>query len=169
MLTLRTADNQDTDKILTLIEKVLREYGLDLDSDGVDSDLADIEANYTASGGWFAVIEDAAGRLVGTTGLLRVDDRVCELRKMYFGREIRGQGWGKSVLDLALARAEKMGFEEVRLETASVLVEAIGLYDRVGFRPVPGEACAVRCDRAYRLPLAEYRRPERLRNLNIER
>lgn len=168
MLILRIADNRDTGAVRGLIETVLGEYGLKLDDDGVDSDLVDIEANYTASGGLFVAISDSTGRMLGTAGLWRVNDRVCELRKMYFLREIRGQGWGKTVLDRMLGRAAEMGYEEVRLETASVLVEAIGLYEKAGFQPVPGDECAARCDRAFSMPLADYRQPNRLRKLNDE-
>lgn len=168
MLTVRRADNQDISDTTTLINDVLQEYGLQPDPDGLDSDILDIQTNYTASGGLFVVIEDAAGRTVGTAGLWRISDKVCELRKMYFAVEIRGQGWGKAVLDFMLLKAAEMGYEDVQLETASVLVEAIGLYRQTGFRQLPSDDPAARCDRAYYLRLNEYRQPDRLRELNIE-
>ena len=46
-----------------------------------------------------------------------------------------------------------MGYEEIVLETASVLTEAIGLYRSFGFEPIPGKPDTDRCDQAYRLRL----------------
>ena len=61
------------------------------------------------------------------------------------------------MLHRMLARAAEMGFEEVRLETASPLVEAIALYRRFGFRQVAGAPEVPRCDQSFSLRLERYR------------
>ena len=151
-MTIRPATNADADEVRALVFGVLAEYGLSPDPDGTDADLADLEASYGARGGAFDVVEDE-GRIVGSVGLYALEGGVCELRKMYLARETRGQGLGKRVLEHALDRARALGFRRVELETASVLVEAIGLYTRYGFSPVDPAHLSPRCNRAFALDL----------------
>ncbi len=94
-LRVRPATNADGERVRTLVFAVLEEFGLRPDPAGTDADLEDIEASYTARGGLFEVLEDEGGRLVGTTGLYRLDAETCELRKMYFLPELRGRGAGR--------------------------------------------------------------------------
>jgi len=106
-------------------------------------------------GGRFDVLADHAGTIRGTVGIGRIDAGTCELRKMYLHRSARGQGWGRRLLDHAIAEARRMGFKRMTLETASVLKEAVGMYERYGFRPCEPDPAhkAPRCDAAYELQL----------------
>jgi len=150
---LRSATNADSDAIKELVFAVLREYRLQPDPDGTDSDLRDIETNYLRSGGCFDVLVDSSGAIVGTVGLYPIDSATCELRKMYLSRQVRGRGQGRWLLEHALARAKEIGFQRIVLETASVLKEAIVLYTRYGFRPYQAPHLSHRCDGAYILAL----------------
>ena len=73
--------------------------------------------------------------------------------KMYLAPEARGCGWGRRLLEHALARAAELGFRRVVLETASVLQAAIALYERDGFQRYTSSHLAARCDAAYFLDL----------------
>ena len=79
----------------------------------------DIQASYFAGGGAFDLFVDGPGQVVGSVGLCRVSDSTCELRKRYLAPEVRGGGWGRWLLEHALARASELGFRHVVLETAS--------------------------------------------------
>ena len=153
-LTLRSATNQDRDAIQALVFGVLGEYGLKPDPDGTDSDLHDIERSYIVSGGMFEVLADEAGHVVGSVALFPVSRSTCELRKMYLAAPARGRGFGRHLLEHALSRARDLGFARVVLETASVLREAMALYERYGFRRYTPEHLAARCDTAYFLDLS---------------
>jgi putative acetyltransferase len=149
---LRTASNQDRSAIERLVFGVLREFGLPPD-DETDADLRDIEASYIHSGGMFDALVSPSGEIVGTVGLYPVSKSTCELRKMYLDKSLRGQGHGRHLLDHALARAKKLGFTRVTLETANVLQTAITLYERYGFKPYNPNHKSRRCDRAYYLEI----------------
>lgn len=151
---IRRATNADIDAIRELVFSVLAEYGLKSDPAGTDRDLEDIEASYFARGGVFEVVQANDGRIVGSVGLYPLRNRVCELRKMYLARAARGRGLGKQLMDRMLSQARGLGFRRIELETARPLVEAIGLYQRYGFRPIEGHALSQRCDQAYALDLA---------------
>jgi len=150
---LREATNADCHAVRELVFAVLEEYGLKPDPGSTDADLGDIEQSYFARGGTFRVLEDPDGSVVGAYGLYPMEHHTCELRKMYLRREYRGQGLGKHLLDDALAKARGLGFESVVLETASVLKEAIALYERYGFAPYRSDHLSSRCDQAYLLEL----------------
>ncbi len=164
---LRPATNADCEPVRDLVFTVLAEYGLKPDPGCTDADLCDIEQSYVERGGVFYVLEAKDHSIIGSYGLypiadcgLRIADlktdvqpAVCELRKMYLHRDYRGQGLGKRLLEHALAEAHRLGFKTVTLETASVLKEAIRLYEAYGFKPYTPAHLSRRCDQAYALEL----------------
>ena len=148
----RPATNDDAEKVKNLVFGVLREYGLEPEPGGTDTDLDDIEISYFGRGGLFEVLETERGELLGTVGLYPIDSETIELRKMYFAKELRGRGVGKQTLERMIKRAKELGFKRIYLETNSVLKEAIGLYTKFGFVETD-EKHALRCDAAFILEL----------------
>ena len=57
-VTIRSATNDDCERVAKLVFGVLAEFGLEADPKTTDADLQDIEANYIKRGGLFEVIED---------------------------------------------------------------------------------------------------------------
>jgi putative acetyltransferase len=151
---LRPATNADCRPVADLVCTVLGEYGLKPDPQCTDADLKDIEQSYLRRGGVFFVLEEQDGSIIGSYGLYPMQAGVCELRKMYLHRNHRGRGYGRHMLEDALAKARQLGFTRITLETASVLKEAIRLYESYGFKPFEPEHLSCRCDQAYALDLA---------------
>ena len=151
---LRDASAADAAAIRSVVVAVMSEYGLASDLNGNDSDLRDVVASYRTRGGSFRVITSADGKIVGCGGLYPIDERDAEIRRMYLLPEARGLGLGRTLLEELIARAKERRFERVVLETASVLKEAISLYRRRGFLPVPHERPLRKCDQSYALQLA---------------
>ena len=150
---MRPATNADVENVRNLVFNILREYGLEPEPGGTDTDLSDIEANYIKRGGLFEILEDADGNLLGTVGLFPLDTQTVELRKMYFDKDLRGRGFGKKTLERMIEKARELGFKKIYLETASVLREAVGLYEKYGFQPTLQGIHSARCDTAYFLDL----------------
>lgn len=151
--TIRAAQAKEVDDVRELVHRVLEEYGLAPDPQGVDADLEDIGAEYADRGGFFDVAIGPDGEIAGCCGIYPIDTQTCELRKMYVLRDARGYGLGGRLLRRALAFARGRGFERVELETASVLKEAIALYAGAGFQPIRRAHLAERCDQAFALDL----------------
>jgi putative acetyltransferase len=149
---IRSATNADCERVQNLVFGILREYGLEPDLNGTDRDIADIEAHYTTRGGVFELIENEAGELLGTVGLYPINDETIELRKMYFAKAFRGQGFGKKTLQRMIEKARQLGYRKIYLETAVILEEAVHLYEKFGFEPTD-EKHTPRCDAAYFLKL----------------
>ena len=146
---IRSATNSDAQAVTELVFNVLESYGLQPDPGATDVDLSDIESHYFNNGGHFDVLEDADGKIIGTVGIYAMKGHMCELRKMYLNPDHRGKGYGKMLLDHALAKAKELGFTSMILETASALKEAISLYRKYGFKPYKADHLSCRCDQAY--------------------
>lgn len=137
-----------------LIASVLAEYGLGWEPQGSDRDALEVETYYWQPGGEFWVVE-AAGTLVGTAGYYPAQrgDRAVEIRKMYLLPSARGQGLGRYLLGQLESAIQRRGFQQIWVETASVLKEAVGLYEASGYQPASGVETA-RCDRIYQKPVS---------------
>jgi putative acetyltransferase len=86
-------------------------------------------------------VVEREGRVVGGGGVAPLDggdEDVCELRKMYFLPEARGIGAGAAMMDRCLAAAREIGFRRCYLETLTGMDAAMRLYERSGFRRIPG-------------------------------
>ncbi len=151
-ITIRSAVNADCQSVQNLVFSVLREYGLEPDLAETDRDIADIEANYTNRGGVFELLETSGGELVGTVGLYPVHAETVELRKMYFAPQMRGRGIGRQTLQRMVETARNLGFRRIYLETATVLKEAVHLYENFGFQPTE-EKHTPRCDAVFTLDI----------------
>jgi putative acetyltransferase len=149
---IRSATNADCESVQNLVFGVLREYGLAPDLQGTDRDIADIEAHYLKRGGIFELIENEHGELLGSVGLYPMTTETVELRKMYFSKKLRGRGFGTQTLQRMIETARALGFKKIYLETASVLREAVHLYEKFGFAPTD-EKHTPRCDAAFTLDI----------------
>lgn len=146
--TIKPADPSQGLSMQHLITSVLIEYGLTPDLQDTDADVLNIEQHYRADGGeFYAVYRDA--ELFGTMGIKNLGNGVCELRKMYLPKSVRGKGLGRFLLQLAQTEAQRLGFKSMQLETASLLKEAIALYEKNGFSRACGAPHVGRCDRIY--------------------
>lgn len=132
-----------------VIRQVLQEYGLPWQPKTADRDVVEVETSYHATGGEFWVVEIGT-KIVGTAAYYPIarGKGAVEIRKMYLLPEVRGRGLGKYLLG-ELERAIALhDYEEIWLETASVLVEAVKLYESSGYRPATGIETE-RCDLVY--------------------
>lgn len=146
---IRDWTNGDRNAAAEVIGSVLAEYGLAWDPTGADRDVLEVEAAYWAKGGEFWVVE-YQGKLVGTAAYYPVErgEGAVEVRKMYLLPEARGQGLGRFLLQALEKAIAIRQFQQIYVETASVLKEAVQLYERSGYQPTTGVETS-RCDRIY--------------------
>jgi len=142
---------QETDRNLTakIISSVLSEYSLPWQPEEADKDVLNIEEYYLATGGEFWVIEHQ-NQIVGTAAYYPIQrgEKAVEIRKMYLLPKVRGLGLGKYLLQQLETAIALRGFEQICIETASILTEAVILYESNGYLPTTGVETS-RCDRIY--------------------
>jgi len=81
------------------------------------------------------------GRVAGGSGIFPTEglpEGCCELVKLYLLPEARGKGIGKLLIEQCFGSAQRFGFSQVYLETMPELKMAMGLYEKCGFRYLPG-------------------------------
>jgi GNAT superfamily N-acetyltransferase len=93
-------------------------------------------AELSPPGGLF-VVGSIDGGPACCGGVKRLDDRTCEIKKMYVIPELRGQGVARRLLHELEHRARTHGYEFARLDTGPKQGAARGLYESEGYREVP--------------------------------
>ena len=107
------------------------------DAQGVLEDMDDVQQSYFDDAGTFLVTVDR-DRIIGTGAIKKLDDEICELKRLWFLKEYRGQGLGYRMTMELLSFARGQGYRRVRLETDPVAQSpAIRFYKRLGFYEIP--------------------------------
>ncbi len=140
--TLRPIRPEDNPQVARIIRTVMTEYG----AVGTGYSIEDPEVDamfetYDNPRSRFFVLETADGRLVGCGGIGPLRDGgpdTCELKKMYFFTEARGQGQGRRLVEMLEAEARRVGYRYMYLETIAAMQEANRLYQRLGFEALSG-------------------------------
>jgi len=85
-------------------------------------------------------------RAVGCGALRPIDDRVCEMKRVYLRPSVRGKGVGRVLIGTLIQSARELGYEQMRLDTLPSMTRAMEIYRSLGFKeiapyrvnPVPG-------------------------------
>jgi GNAT superfamily N-acetyltransferase len=103
--------------------------GLELDGDTMPRAG---QAELSPPGGAFLVgwIDDEP---VCCGGVKRLNERICEIKKMYVVPAARGTGVARRLLHALQDRARELGYEIARLDTGPRQTNARGLYEAEGY------------------------------------
>lgn len=123
-------DDSRMDEVREVVLGVLLEHGFEYDR-LKDADLKDINSYYLSKDGAFFVGIDN-GRVVGTAGVRKLEENMCEIRRIYLKKEYRGKGNGEKLFLAALNFAEK-NCAGALLKTDPALKKAINMYLKHGF------------------------------------
>ena len=98
------------------------------------SDIDDVYSHYFDNAGIFLVLMDE-GRVVGSGAIRRLNDDICELKRMWFLKEYRGRGLAKNMVQLLLDFARNAGYKKVRLDLLDEQkqIQALKFYKGMGF------------------------------------
>ncbi len=134
-MNIRPIEEYDNLRMGKIIREVLTEYGANRPGFAwQDPELDRLSSAYEDKDRYYVV--DVQGQLAGGGGFARFEcdmPGVCEIQKMYLGVEFRGKGFGYEMLRHLLAQASRQGFTYAYLESFSSMIEAISLYEKLGF------------------------------------
>lgn len=87
-------------------------------------------------------------KIVGTCALIKKDQYHYELAKMAVPEEHQGKKIGKKLGQAAIKLTSKIGGNRITLETSSLLIPAITLYENLGFTVMKDQCVSAyaRCD-----------------------
>jgi len=96
-------------------------------------DMDDTQKNYFENGGIFLVMEDEV-QIIGTGAVRQLEDKICELKRLWLLTEYHGTGLGYRMTQELLSFAREKGYKRIRLETdQSRQNRAFEFYKRLGF------------------------------------
>lgn len=95
-------------------------------------DIEEVQTHYFENGGCFLMLLDE-GRLVGTGAVQRIDEVVCELKRLWLLPQYQGQGLGYQLMQKLFAFARSKNYRVMRLLTDVRQARAINFYERLGF------------------------------------
>ena len=101
--------------------------------------LSDPQTHLINGGGAVFIALQSQGQedvVVGSAGLIKMDDETVELVRVAVDASAQGQGLGKQLTLHAIAWAKANGFKRVILESSAkpINARAVALYERLGFR-----------------------------------
>jgi putative acetyltransferase len=156
---IREIQKEDNFSVARIIKTVMPEFGANLPGFAIhDPEVDNMFEAYSKPRAAYFVCE-MNGQIVGGAGiapLLNGAEDICELQKMYFLSDARGKGFGKQLLKLCLTQARAFGYRKCYIETFHTMSNAIQLYEKNGFRPIPkslGNTGHFGCDLFYILDL----------------
>lgn len=120
--------------------KIFREYeawvDLDLCFQGFEQELANLPGKYAnPEGRLFLAI--SGGKVAGCAALRKLEDGICEMKRLFVRDEFRGQKIGISLIERLIADAREIGYKKLRLDTfPPKMGKAVGLYESYGFRKI---------------------------------
>jgi len=77
------------------------------------------------------------GEIAGTVALKLVTPGIFELTKMAVNEKYQGKKIGLALAEAAISRAKKSGGKKIILYSNTMLLPAIALYNKLGFREIP--------------------------------
>jgi putative acetyltransferase len=125
---------------IAAVRELIAEYqvslGVDLEFQGFSAELAGLPGGYAPPRGalYLATLD---GVPVGCVAVRPIDDRACEMKRLYVRPAGRGHGLGRALAERAIAHARAAGFAQMLLDTLPTMGDAQALYARLGFVDVP--------------------------------
>ena len=120
-----------------------------------DKKALDEPDKYILGKGGFIFMARYKDEIVGTCSLLKIDDYTFELAKMAVIDKAKGKGIGYLLGKHCIKAAQKAGARKVELLSNTILVPAISLYKKLGFKEVE-------------LPITDYKRANIKMELNFD-
>ncbi len=133
---IRKIVEDDNAAVADVIRSVMTEHGAV--GEGFSIQDAEVDTMYQAYQGprtIMYVIEHQA-EVAGCGGLgplVGGESNVCELKKMYFKPQIRGQGLGRILGEMLIVDARRLGYRQIYIETLASMQAANQLYQKLGF------------------------------------
>lgn len=130
----------ETEEQLSAARTLFREYeawlGLDLCFQGFEDELARLPGKYSKPDGRL-LLAYSGKKIAGCVALRKLEDGVCEMKRLFVRDEFRGQKLGVRLIEQLIDDAREIGYRIIRLDTfPPKMGKAVSIYQSHGFLPI---------------------------------
>jgi putative acetyltransferase len=128
---------------IAAVQQLWREYwesfGLPMNFQGFGDELEGLPGAYGEAGG-VLLLATSKDEPAGTIAMRRLNRRsggmAGEVKRLYLRPKFRGHGLGRRLLESVIERATALQYDCLYADTLPVMLEALSLYERIGFERV---------------------------------
>jgi len=111
--------------------------GFDLSFQAVDEEFRIFPGKYAEPSGTILVAEDEDGSICGCVALRKLEEGICEMKRLYVADSHKGRGIGRALVSALIAEGRKRGYGAMRLDTLVSMEAAVALYRSFDFKEIP--------------------------------
>ncbi len=120
----------------TLFTEYAESLGFSLCFQNFDKELETLPGKYAPPDGRL-LLAFIDGTPAGCVALHRLDENICEMKRLYVRPAFRGHKLGRILIYAVIAAASEIGYTHMRLDTVTgVMDSAIALYRKYGFKEI---------------------------------
>lgn len=123
--------------LLNEVRRLFLEYekwlNVDLCFQGFEKEVNSLPGKYAAPEGRLYIVK-MDNKYIGCIALRKIEDGVCEMKRLYLNENARGKGIGNKLIELVIQDAKEIGYKTMRLDTIKEkMPKAVSLYEAHGF------------------------------------
>jgi len=123
-------------QVRELFLEYAQSLGFSLCFQNFDRELANLPGDYAPPDGRLLLAE-YDGQAAGCVALHKLEEGICEMKRLYLRPAFRGKGLGRVLADRIIGEARQTGYQRMRLDTVEpVMKDAVAMYRRIGFREI---------------------------------
>jgi GNAT superfamily N-acetyltransferase len=125
---------KDEDAVLAIFREYIASAPVSLDYQQNEDEFQKIESKYSLPDGVvFLVYKD--DDVIGCAAFRRVNDNVCEMKRVYIRPTERGHNLGEKLVKTLMSCAKENGYSRMCLDVLADFETARRLYEKLGFEP----------------------------------
>jgi ribosomal protein S18 acetylase RimI-like enzyme len=126
----------ETDAEIAGAKRLIVEYiqwlNQDLSFQNIDDELNNFPEKYQEPAGAFFIAKKN-DEIVGTVGMNKLENKICEMKRLFVNDNYKGNGIGKKLVEIIIEEAKNKKYEKMRLDTLNTMDAALGIYYKNNF------------------------------------
>jgi ribosomal protein S18 acetylase RimI-like enzyme len=119
-------------KAKELIIEYIKWLDQDLSFQNIDDELINFPQKYKEPDGAF-IIAKYNDNIIGCVGLKKLDENICEMKRLFVNDEYKGKGIGKKLVEIIIEEAKIRNYKKMRLDTLRTMKNALKIYYKNNF------------------------------------
>lgn len=139
---IRIGNRQDEPAVRELVRQLIDEIGRPWATQENESDLQNMEAEYIGRDGIFLVAEEKE-KVIGFADDRKLNDQICEIRRIVIAKEWRGHGLGKRLIKQIIEFARRLEYRYLDAIMDPRFKISQNLFDELDFQMISKSDAAV--------------------------